>query len=197
MGATILGRLGVLLVTGIYLFVSPSFSSAAETGRLGAGVTLHAIAIDDPNGDVPNAGEAGIGLMYLDELSRDTRYYAEFSYLDAEISAESGKIGQDATRFGISTVVQMRLRQFRSFKPWLGLGIGLYQEEFTRRHTVDSAGFLTGAFPDRDVTQLVVTFDAMHEWALTKSIDLALRVKYDIGFNKGVDGLSASVILLY
>lgn len=188
---------GIYSFLGAFLLITPLCSAAAESGHLGVGVTLYAVDIDDPAGNIPDAGEAGLHFVYLDELSRDTRYYAEFSYVSVEIDAEAGKIGQDATRFGVGTTLQTRFRRFRSFKPWLGIGVGLYQEEFTRRHTVDSAGFLTGTYPDRDVTQFVIAFDAMHEWELTNSVDLAVRVKYELGFNEGIDGLSASMTILY
>lgn len=190
-------RIGTYLIAGVCLLLTPFYSAAAESGRLGAGVTFYAIDIDDPAGHVPDAAEAGLHFVYLDELSRDTRYYAEFSYVSVEIGADAGKIGQDATRFGIGAALQTRFRRFRSFKPWLGIGGGLYQEEFTRRHSVDSAGFLTGTYPDRDVTQFVISFDAMHEWELTRNMDLAVRVKYEMGFNEGIDGLSASMTIFY
>ncbi|KAF0190535.1 MAG: Uncharacterized protein FD165_2616 [Gammaproteobacteria bacterium] len=180
------------------LYAYSSAGYAADIGRFGYGLTLNQLTVDDPNGDGGDTIALGyLNFFYVGKLWRDTQYYAEFSHIESEITASGGTIGQDVSSTGFRAMLQERLRLSATLKPWVGAGLGVYQQEFTRRHTVDGGGFLTGTFPNRDVTQFVLSFDAMHEWAFNDAIDIALRLKYDLGFNDGVDGLSASVILLY
>ena len=41
-----------------------------------------------------------------------------------------------------------------NWAPWLGLGLDLSRSDYSKRHTVDSDGFLLERFSDRDETGL-------------------------------------------
>lgn len=176
-----------------------SFSAyAAEGSRLGYGLSLNNLTVEDPDGDVPSTTDLGfLNFYYIDALWRDTRYYAEFVYFKSDIDAEVNKIGQDVSSTGMRAVFQKRLRLGRHFKPWVGVGAGVFQEAFTLRHTVDSAGFLLTTYPDRDATSVVFSVDAVNEWQLTDRFDLGVRLLYALPLENGTRGLSATAMLLY
>src|SRR3990172_1734705 len=180
----------------IFLFVNSAY--ATEGSRMGYGVSLRQLTVEDPDGDVPAKTDfVFLNLYYFDEYSRDTRYYVEFSLLDTDIDAEGNKIGQDIASTGIRTSFQKRLRLGRSFKPWVGAGAGIFQEEFTQRHTIDSDGFLLNTFPDRDSTHLVLSVDAGNEWQINDNFDLGVRLLYGLPLDDGTGGVSVTAILLF
>lgn len=178
------------------LFVNSAH--AMDGSRLGYGVSLRHVTVEDPDGSVPAENEFGfLNLFYVDEYSRDTRYYVEFTMSDTDIDAKGNKIGQDISSTGIRTSFQKRLRLGRFFKPWVGAGAGIFQEEFTQRHTIDSDGFLLNTFPDRDTTHLVLSVDASSDWELTEILDLSVRLLYGLPLDDGTGGISLTAILLY
>ncbi len=185
-----------IVLASFLLFVSAAY--AAEGGRLGYGISLQNVAVEDPDGDVPT--ESGIGfvnLYYFDEFRRDIRYYAEFVYFETDIDAKYQKIGQDISSTGIRAVLQKRLRLGRHFKPWVGLGGGLFREEFTQRHTIDQDGFLLSTLSARDITNFMVSVDAATEWELSNRFDLGVRLLYGLPLNDGTQLYSATAILMF
>jgi len=188
-----------LYIIILILFLLYSFSvQAAEGARLGYGLSLSNVTVEDPDGNVPTSTDFGfLNFYFFDELWRDTRYYAEFVKLATDIDAEPSKIGQDISSTGLRTSFQKRWRLGRSFKPWIGLGIGVFQEEFTQRYTVDNAGFLLVTFPDRDVSSVMLSVDAMNEWSLSERFDIGVRLLYALPLDDGSKGISATAMLLY
>lgn len=178
------------------LFVNSAH--AMEGSRLGYGVSLRHLTVEDPDGNVPADNDFGfLNLFYFDEYARDSRYYVEFTMDDAKIDAKGNKIGQDISSSGIRASFQKRLRLGRFFKPWVGAGCGVFQEEFTQRHTIDSDGFLLNTFPDRDSTHIGLSVDASNEWELTDNFDLGIRLLYGLPLDDGTGGISLTAILLY
>ncbi len=172
-------------------------SHGAELGRFGYGLSVDRLSVDDPDGGGETTDLGFLNFYYFGKLDRNWRYLIELNHVSGGMDADANTVGQDFTSTGARATVQHNLRLSTAFKPWVGAGIGVHQQEFKRRYTVDNAGFLSNRLPDREVTQVSLSVEGMSQWEITPRWDWALRVRYDHGLSDGIDGLSASVLLIY
>jgi hypothetical protein len=61
--------------------------------------------------------------------------------------------------------------------PCFGAGIDLSEEKFTARHSVDSDGFLTAVYPDREKTTLASVINIVSEWPLAQDWFIAAKLE--------------------
>jgi len=184
------------------LSLSGQVSAAAiglpeNTARIGYAVGVSRLAMDDPDGSTKAAvGVQPLTLIYTDWLPRGWRYWAEGYYFRTSLDASTSDIGQDASRIGARLAVQRNV-QWGKWSPWLGVGLDISRNHYSKRYTVDSDGFLLNAYPDRSSTALGITAHIVSEWALARDWDLSTKLEQVFPVNGGITETSLSVGVLY
>ncbi len=165
--------------------------------NLGFGPTIFSFSPEDPDG--PTDSEFSFSLFnvfYLMDLGRDTRLFTNLSYIDYSVSASTSNIAQDVSRYSIATVYQTRFRPSRNFKPWLGIGLSFSSEEFTKRYTVDSDGFLLQSYKDRSDSGVALELDFTNDVTLFDT-DLVFRIGFTSSLYDGSSGFQSNLIWFY
>jgi hypothetical protein len=184
------------------LSLSGQVSAAAiglpeNTARFGYAVGISRLAVDDPDGSTKAAVDVQpITLIYTDWLPRGWRYWAEGYYIRATLDASVGDIGQQVSRIGARLAVQRNV-QWGKWSPWLGAGLDLSRNHYSKRYTVDSDGFLLNTYTDRSSTAVGITAHIVSEWALARDWDLSTKLEQVFPVNGGITETSLSVGVLY
>lgn len=195
----------VELITAILiLLVSSSTFGAAlgqpkRTSMLGYSAGLALVSVDDPAGSTEtDLVFHPITLVYTARLWRDSiRYWSELYYYQAKLDASPTKIGQDAERVGMRLSFQKKLSVIPTLSTWFGGGIDISQEKFTTRHAIDSQGFLTAVYPDREKTTLAGVINVVSEWPLAQDWIIAAKLEQSIPLGGDLKESLAAVTLLY
>ncbi len=165
--------------------------------NIGFGPTIFSLSPEDPDGSTESEFSVSLfNVFYLMDLGRDTRLFTNLSYIDYSVSASASDIAQDVSRYSVSAIYQTRFRPSRSFKPWLGIGLSFSSEEFTKRYTVDSDGFLLQSYKDRSDSGVALELDFTNDVTLFDT-DLVIRVGFTSSLYDGSSGFQSNLIWFY
>ncbi|MEJ2347118.1 MAG: hypothetical protein P8090_17280 [Gammaproteobacteria bacterium] len=98
-------------------------------------------------------------LIYTDWLPGGLRYWAEGYFARTNLDAAAGKVAEDVSRYGIQFAVQRNFR-WGWWSPWLGVGMDVSRNRYSKRYTVDSDGYLLATYPDRSTTAVGISVHA-------------------------------------
>ena len=144
-----------------------------NTARIGYAVGMSRLIVDDPAGSTKAAVSVRpLTLIYTDWLqSGGLRYWIEGYYASATLDAGANEVGQDVSRAGARVVLQRNI-PLGSWSPWLGLGLDVSRNRYSKRHTEDRDGFLLAAYPDRSKTGVGIVVHAVSEKTNTPTWDV-------------------------
>lgn len=190
-----LAVISIIIVRAAY---AGAIGMPKNTAKIGYGIGATYLSVDDPNGNTEEEWTAlPVTLIHTDWLFRDVRYWSEIFYYTAPLDAAAGQVGQDVEHYGLRFSVQKSLRLTDVWAPWFGVGLGVSQATYTKRHTKDADGYLLEAYPDRDQTSIALLLNVVSEWPLTKNWDIAAKLEGSIPVDGDIEEYSALVSLLY
>jgi len=168
-----------------------------DTGRIGYLVGMSRFTVDDPDGPT----QAGVdvlpmSLVYTDWLPHSWRYWAEAYYFATTLDAKAGEIKQKIARIGTRLTLQHNVNLGR-WSVWLGGGLDLSRNQYTRRYSVDNDGFLLKVYEDRLNTAVGFAAQFVIDWPLAQNWDLAAKLDHVFHINGGVDETALSAGILY
>jgi len=193
----------VLALSVVMQFAVPGSAHGAAIGmpestvRIGYGVGLANLSIEDPNG--PTASESvfqPFRIIVTDWFRGDVRYWGEFYYQDATLSASQTSIGQKVNQYGVQLSAQRSFIVNARWSPWLGVGIDLSRNDYSSRHTVDADGFLQSRFANRSETDLGLIFNLVSETELNEEWGMGVKLEQRLPISDGIEQLSLSVFVL-
>lgn len=168
-----------------------------NTARLGYAVGLSRLVLDDPAGSTKAAlAVQPVTLIYTDWSPGGLRYWAEAYYARATLDADTTHVGQDASRLGVRLALQRNV-SLGPWRPWIGLGVDVSRNRYSRRHTEDGDGFLLNAYADRSNTALGLSLHVVQEWAVARNWDLIGKAEQLVSVTGGVGETALSVGVLY
>ena len=169
-----------------------------NTARIGYAVGLSRLAVDDPAGSTKAAVSVRpLTLIYTDWLqSGGLRYWIEGYYASATLDAGANEVGQDVSRAGARVVLQRNI-PLGSWSPWLGLGLDVSRNRYSKRHTEDRDGFLLAAYPDRSTTGVGIVVHAVSEWAVAPAWDVLGKLEQVFAVSGDVSETALSIGVLY
>ena len=135
--------------------------------------------------------------LYQDHLHRDHRYYLELSHYEIHAKVAANKISQSITSTGLRVALQRRLRLSRAFKPWAGLGVGIFNQQFQDRREADSDGYLVRVHPDREDNVFMVSIDASHEWNVSDNVQWGVRLMVESAVDNSTLRSSLSALIWF
>ena len=194
----------IFCLLGAFVLTSPgnalgaAIGATESTARLGVGVNISTLSVEDPNGDTSSkTAIQPFNLVYSDDFSLGIRYWAEGFYQAATLPASSNQIGQDVERYGLRLSLQRKLRIFPTFDLWGGLGVHAAMDDFSKRYTKDGEGYLLQRYGDRSSNHFGIQGELVAEWKLKPHWDLAAKAMYAIPFGDGVNDFSVGAFFLY
>ncbi len=154
-------------------------------------------SFDDPNGetDVGNSVSL-ISIGASLEVGRNKRLIGFISRNEFDIDATETNVGQKIDGYDVEGGYQWQFPIARNLKPWLGLGMYAGNYSSTGRHLVDSNGFLTQTFEDRELSDYGITLNAATEIE-TDLFNFYLGGGYYQTLNKGFSGARFQLGVLF
>ena len=175
---------------------APAFSS--DTFRFGVSPGFVRAEVNDPDGNSASKTSVEIlNVVMTQAFGRDSRMLYQGYYHAFNLDAGTSDIGQHVNRNGFSFSFQSAFHVARGWAPWGGVGLGLTEEKYKNRHTVDSGGFLATEYPDRKTTNYGVLLNAGTQWNLTRNWDAGIHVQYEQALGDGISAAYLSFMLLY
>ena len=173
-------------------------STIVSANKVGYSPSYVAYEITDPDGSTDSVSEfVPVSGVLVWKLTKKTRLWSQYSFLDAEIDSSETDIGQDIVSHEIVVNYQKQFALSRSFKPWFGLGLGFNSAEFTSRHTVDQDGFLDQVFEDRDEAFASIHANMSYEWEINNQVSFGLNADISVTNADAFDGFKIGAVLLY
>ena len=174
----------------------PGLVAASDRFSIGYSPALQSFSVNDDIGDSGNESDFSlIGFTFDIPFSRDGRNRSGITYVDEmKFAASNNDVGQEMSGFGLDVQYQHKFPLTRNFKPWLGGGLSLNKYEFSKRHKVDSGGFLTQTFTDRDEVDIGAVLSVATDFEFGKNSRFGLEMDYLIPFGQGVKGFQVKGI---
>ncbi len=114
------------------------------------------------------------------------RVFADY-YDQENFDATTTDIGQRIEGFSFSALYSRQFALSRGLKPWLSAGLSVDNFEYTSRHLVDSDGFLTTTYENREETEMTLLFGGSLTFGEASNFELDLL--YKLPMDTGADGL--------
>lgn len=133
------------------------------------------------------------------KVNRLSKVRMNFKLLDHEFnpSLSDQGINLDGNQIQVSWLRQYRW--FRTFQPWLGVGLSSNQVEVSGRYKLDSSGDVdtSSLQSDRNETDFGVVFSMHQEFELSREWLVDTAVSYELPFGDSIQGLSLSAGVKY
>ncbi len=190
------------LLLSVCLVSGNAFAAAIgmpeQAGRWGYSLGVAYATVDDPDAATRHDWALRpLNLVYTDTWRYDTRYWGELFYQESALDAAPGKIGQESRQLGARLSLQKSVLLSPAIVPWLGVGLQLSYDQFQKRHTVDSDGYLIGTYPDRDGLHATLLLNMVLERRISRDWGGALKLEQAVPLAEGVSELVISAVLLY
>ena len=168
-----------------------------NTARIGYLVGVSQFAVDDPDGPTKATVDVlPLSLIYTDWLPHSWRYWAEAYYFATTLDANTGDIRQEVSRIGTRLSLQRNVN-LGDWSLWLGAGLDVSRNQYTKRYTVDSDGFLLRTYEDRFDTAVGFATQLVMEWPLAQDWDVTAKLEHMFPVNGGITETALSAGILY
>ncbi len=128
-------------------------------------------------------------------MDRLNKLYVAWSMFNESIEAtRQGDMGVTLEASQIEASWLHKIRLTHHVKSFLGVGIRTHLIEVTKKHKMDSDGFLAQRFEDSDTTLFSAVLSANADWEIVRDRwHLGTRVAYDIPVGDGLQGYLISI----
>lgn len=154
---------------------SPALSAEDEF-RFGAQTSLNSYRVDDPAGTTAGGNGLSLSGIALVDIGRNDRLMLNINKDAYKLAASTTDIGQDVSSFGGGLSYQSMLRVTRTFKPWLGAGVGYSSITYKNRYKLTPGGFSV-PMANRDATDIALLLNANSEWQFNNNWDIGLQAQ--------------------
>jgi len=197
--------LPVLMVSTLFIPAGHAYAeaigmSAIATPHIGYAAGVAYVNVDDPDGPTERAWIfRPFTLVYTDKITTgiNYRYWAELYYQEASLDASTSNVGQFIKQYGIRFSMQRNIWKNNDWNSWFGAGLDMANSKYEDRHLVDSAGFLTTRFDDRQELEFGVLINFNGEISLARNVVFSAKAEQVFATGDGIDSLSFSAVFLY
>ena len=92
------------------------------------------------------------------------------------LAASTANVGQEVSSFGGGVSYQSMLRIARTWKPWIGAGLGYTATTYKNRF-IFTPGQNKILYADRKATDIAVLLNANSEWQFNRDWDIGLQAQ--------------------
>ncbi|MBI3775097.1 MAG: hypothetical protein HY273_06020 [Gammaproteobacteria bacterium] len=168
-----------------------------NTARIGYSAGPAYISIDAARSAPNKTWSAVQSLIYTDWFLAGTRYWAALRYQQADFDAGVNKTGAHLTSYGARLSVQNSFRVTESFSPWLGFGLDITQNNYSKQFRVDSDGYLAERFAARSTLSSGVVLNAATEWSFGRAMHAGMQLEQLLSVNDKLRETTLWASLLY
>jgi hypothetical protein len=187
------------LVSGFLLLcfaASPAFSATDDPLRYGVQTSMNSYHIDDPVGQTATGSGLSLGGIALLDVGRDSRLMFNLNRDTYTLAGSSNTVGQNVSSLDGGLSYQKMLRVSRTWKPWVGAGLGYSSTTYRNRFTVTPGGFST-LYADRTATAFAMLLNANSEWQLNRDWDMGLQAQLSKSISDKSGILSFGIYVVY
>lgn len=160
--------------------------------------SLLVASIDDPAGKVDGTIGAPLLVRWQTQAGYDRAWYSEFGYLSkSSIDASGSKPGSAIEGYQLGGGYAWRFRFSKEIKPWVTAGLRVTEATYSRRYSVDSAGYLTATYPDRSQTAINAALGVYNVWPITDKFEFGVFLEYGAPISSDVTWFGAGVAVAY
>ncbi|HFE37236.1 MAG TPA: hypothetical protein ENK06_02295 [Gammaproteobacteria bacterium] len=198
-------RLPAVVLGGIcsaIAFCSQNVYAAAigqpSTIQMGFGSYLNLVTANDAQGHTRRKISPQLGSLFItDWFIDDTRYLTELYASKYSFAAETGTIGEQVDNKGVRFSVQLNAKHGKYFSPWYGLGVDLSHTQYTKRHKIDSDGFLIAQYEDTTKAGINLLLNVLETWSVSSNIEVGAKLEYSIPLTQTIHGFSAGLLMIF
>lgn len=171
-----------MFVLCLILLLGAGTTYANEDFRFGIMPTGSRYDVKDPDGSTSPENDLNpLSGVLIYNYGRDGRIFTHLYSASFSLKASPSDIGQDVTQVGLNATYQMMVRMARSFKPWIGLGLGYASEDYRNRHRITPEGHLApgSPYPSRKIDNYVGVLNASLEWQANRDWDVGAHLQVE------------------
>lgn len=189
----------IFFIVACLLVSSVANAASDEAFRFGWMPLMSTYNVVDPNGPTaPGNGFSYLSGVLIADAGRDARVIGHLIYDKFSLAATTENIAQDVTRMGGNISYQTLLRLTRSWKPWLGAGIGQASETYKNRYRITPGGFSAPlAEPERTANNVFLLINTSTEWEFNKQWDVGFQLQYEHPISDGSRVFRAGIYLIF
>jgi len=185
----------------IYILVLILLSQAVyarDTTTWGASPALGIYQVKDNDlGLVQFFDESPASFFQIEPINSRWRLYSEIQYARLAAIASRDGAGFNLRTLSLTEVLQYEIHLSRRMRPSVGFGFQYIETHFTRRHLVDSDGYLTRSFSDVDSTGANLVGSASQRWDLNHHWNIGAQALLSIPINTDFRSLTFGLLLEY
>jgi len=168
-----------------------------STARIGYSAGVARLDVNDPQGTTQSIYTIQpLKFIYTDWGQHGNRFWFEFFFQKAKITANEKQIGQRFTHSGVNLLIQKNFLINSAVRPWFGVGVGISMAQYKKRYTVDNEGYLLNSFPDRTSGSAGALLSVVNEWQMTKDSIIGGSFLQRIPLNKAITESLLSIYFL-
>ena len=160
--------------------------------------SLNSYTVDDPNGKTAGGSGLSISGIAFFNVARESRVMLNINRDSYSLTESNVNIGQDVTSIGGGLSYQTMLRLTRTWKPWVGAGLGYTSSSFKNRQIYTSPAMqYSTLFADRKTTDTALLLNANSEWQYSHDWDIGLQAQFARNISDKSSTLRLGIYIVY
>lgn len=131
------------------------------------------------------------------KIARDSKLHYALYAQSFDVSPSQKGVGEHLQRFGAATDYRQYLNTVNSWRPWAGAGVGISQDQYSKRYVVDSEGYLDRSLPDKTKINFGLRLSVGVEWLLINDWTAGAQLRFESPLGNGVRAVTVSLSLMY
>ena len=188
----------ILCFLALCSVAAPALSGENDSLRYGVQTSLNSYRIDDPAG--PTAAGSGLSLsgIALVEFGRDSRVMINIDKASYSLAGSTTNVGQDVSSIGGGVSYQSLWRATRTWKPWIGAGLGYTSTTYKNRYIFTSPSMqFKYLYADRSATDIALLLNADSEWHYSRDWDIGLQAQLAKSISDKSSTLRVGIYVVY
>lgn len=165
--------------------------------RFGLQASMNSYKTDDPVGKTDNATGLSVSGIALFDLGRETRAMLNINHDSYSLTGSQTTVGEDVSSFGGGLSYQKMLRVSRSWRPWVGVGLGYTSTTQSNRYTVTPGGSGHVLYADYKTTNPSFLLNTNTEWEYNRDFNIGVQAQYSKNFSDKASTLRVGLYIVY
>ena len=188
----------ILYILALSAVATSALADDNKQLRFGLQTSLNNYTIDDPVGKTAAATGVSLSGIALYDVGRESRLMFNINKDSYSVAESNVNVGQDVSSIGGGLSYQTMLRVSRSWKPWIGAGLGYTSTSYTHRKIYTSPAMLfSTTYADRNTSDAELLLNANSEWSLDRSWDIGLQLQFAKAFSNKSNSLRVGIYAVY
>jgi len=177
---------------------APALADETKPFQFGVQTSLNSYKIDDPAGQTAPGSGLSLSGIALVGYGRDSRLMINVNKEAYSLAGSTSNVGQDVSSFGGGVSYQSLWRATRTWKPWIGAGLGYTSTTYKNRYTFTSPSMqFKYLYADRSATDVSLLLNADSEWHYNRDWDIGLQAQLAKSISSKSGSLRVGIYVVY